>query len=458
MIEFQSLLKDDQNQIVNLSKREHIDYRARKSQLSINELAYYGGTPYIAARLSRYAGESSLDWEGGTRDIDGSKITGRKEQSYCTPHLTRICDKINQYVFAKEPVRNGISEDIQENISIDGLSINRFMTGVSTQVTINRWCWIGIDVPEIANNIEQLSIAQKEALKIRPYWRMYTALQVPDWYINVQGELEWLITEEQEYVASDPLLPAQVLKVRRLWTKGGITKLIFDPNNKENVKYVEYIDVKLNKIPFILVNEISPFPHYFDNLEAINRTLMDLSSCNRANYFHSCFPQIYMPVSVLDSVMNTYGINADQATKKIIGYNYPILVGKDDIAPGYIMPDASSIGKMRDEINQLKEEMFETVGLLLRKSTKQAESAEAKAWDNVDLQAVMKQRAKVLEEAENKAVVISKQMDSNFSEFKTKYNMQFDTAGFEGEIKDIIKGKNTVENGEIVEETENKTE
>jgi len=441
LIEVGGMPDADKGVYQNIATREHIDYQVRKKQMGINELGFYGGRPYVDARLSRFTGESDIDWNGGVRDGDGTKITGRKEQSYVTNHLERISSKINQYVFSVEPEREGVNEDFENKTSSDGMSINSFMQEISSQVTVNKWCWIGIDTPESNQNMGQLSIAQKEALMIRPYWKMYTALQIPDWHIDPNGDLQWLITEGSEYIASDPLKQAQVLKVRRLWTKEGITKIIFDPKDLAKVKWVEKIDLPMGEIPFVLVNKISPFPYAFDNLESINRTLMDLSSVNRANYFKMCFPQLYLPSSVLDSVMNAYGINADSATKKLMGWNYPILVGPDDQVPGYIMPDANAIGVMREEIDSLKEELFENVGLLLRKSTKQAESAEAKQWDNIDLQAVMKQRAVILEEAEIKAVALSKKIDSGFSDYKPEYNKQFTVSNFESDVETTIKGK-----------------
>ena len=159
---------------------------------------------------------------------------------------------------------------------------------------------------------------------------------------------------------------------------------------------------------------------------------------------------MYLPASVLDSVMNAYGINADAATKRLMGWNYPILVGQDDATPGYIMPDAAAIGSMRMEINSLKEEMFENVGLLLRKSTKQAESASAKEWDHIDLDAVMKERADVLEDAEKKAVKISKIIDKDFSDYVPEYNRKFSVGGFEADMKSTIVG-NTDNSGNSVE-------
>ena len=457
LIEVGNLNGGDKDAINVIATREHIIYASRKKQLAINELGFYGGRPYVDSRLSRFTGESSIDWEGGYRDGDGSKITGRKDQSYVTNHLGRICDKINQYVFSIEPIRTGIQPEIESKISSEGLSLNRFMIQVSSNITVSKWCWIGIDSPETdldQANI-QLSLADKESLQIRPYWKLYTALQVPDWYIDSNGELQWIITEGTEYIANDPLIKAQVFKVRRLWTKTGITKVIYDPNDLQKVKYMQVSPMDMAQIPFVLVNETSAYPYSFDNLESINRTLMDLSSVNRANYFKSCYPQLYLPASVLDSVMNAYGINADAATKKLMGWNYPILVGVDDKEPGYIMPDGNTIGKMREEINQLKEEMFENVGLLMRKSTKQAESAEAKSWDNVDLQAVMKERAMILEEAEKKAVMVSNEIDPDFGSWTPEYNRKFAVTNFEAEVSDMIIGPDKVE---VKEETVEATE
>ena len=418
-----------------IATRKNIDLLAREDQLEVNILGWHGGRPYVENRLSRFAGENKVQFSGGTREGDGSKITGRKDQTHVIPHLSRIVEKINQYVL-KDVKRDGIDKDIQDKTGDNGDSIDNVMKEVNSYVTVTKWCWIGIDVPETLD--EQISIEQKQASGIRPYWRVYSPLEVVDWYIDKSGTIQWLITEENEYMASDPLVAPEVIKVRRLWQPGQVTVLKFNSKNPEKVESVEVKSISVDEVPFVLVNTLDAEPFYFDDLESVNRTIMDLESCNRTNYFNSVYAQMYLPRSALDSMMENNAITAESAVTKLMGFNYPIFIGQGDQTPGYIIPDASAIGTIRTEIDSLKKELMDAVGLGLQKESRQVASAESKAWDHLDLEQVMKDRAKILEDAENKAIAISNKWDPDFIMYTATYPTKFDLTSFKEDMDALL--------------------
>ena len=424
-----------------IAERKHRTLKIREEQLGINLLGLYGGRPYVDARLSRFAGEDKTDWEGGTRSGDGSKITGRKQQAHVIPYLGRIAEKINQYVLGTPPKRDGLDAGIAADLSDEGESITEVMKTVNNYVTACRWCWIGIDAPAILPD-RQLSQAEKEARKIRPYWTVYSPLKVVDWYIDKTGRLHWLLTETVDYIARTPLLPAVNIKYRRLWEPGRVTAFKYKPDDPAKIIDAEEIDTTFGKVPFIPVGTISEKPHRFDDLESINRSIMDLESCNRQNFFNTVFPQPYFPVSVLDTITNRFEVNAQEAVSMLMGFNYPVLLQEGDPTPGYIMPDSSAIGTMREELGKLRKELFDTVGLMLQQETRQVASAESKAWDFLDIQAVMKERAEILETAEAKAAELSHEFDAGFPAWKPEYNKDFDVSNFKDEIQAIVSTAN----------------
>ena len=421
-----------------IQERQHIVYKARHDQLKINILGLYGGRPYVENRLSRFAGESKIDWEGGARS-DGSPVTGRMQQAHAVPNLGRIAGKINQYVLGKPAIREGLTSEIQQDITTSGESINVFMAQVNSLITACRWCWIGIDAPAIEAP-EKISKADKEAQKIRPYWTLYRPTQVVDWYIDQQGVPQWVLTDIIQYDGIDPKEAATTTHVRELWTPGLMTRYIYDDDGKTitNQEEIE-ISFKGPGVPFVPAGLISAEPYAFDDLESINRTMMDLESCNRQNFFNTVFPQMKVPVSVLETLTDKFSVTAEEAVSMILGYNYPIFLEKDDKDPGYIMPDASAIGKMREEITGLKKELYDTVGLMLQQESRQVASADAKAWDFLDIQQVMTERARLLEDAERKASAISHSWDNEFPEWSPEYNKEFDIANLPAEIKAIVE-------------------
>lgn len=414
--------------------------KERHDQLEINLLGLKGGRPYVDARLSRFAGESTSDWLGTTRK-DGSAVSGRRAQSHCIPYLGRIAEKINQHVLGVRPERKNADAVILSDITADGESINQFIRRLNSLVTACRWAWIGIDMPAVPSG--SISQADKERMKLRPYWKLYNALEVVDWKIDANGGIRWLITEEDLFLSAGPFAPASNKKVRRLWEPGKVTT--YGKNSEGTPEQIaeQLLEVGPGKplpiVPFVLVGEISGEPHQFDNLESVNRTIMDLESANRANFFHSVFPQPYVPASLLSTVKSQFNINAEQAVSLIFGQGYPIFLNPDDPAPGYMMPDASATGTMRTEITALKSELFEAVGLMLQQETRQVASAESKAWDYLDVSLVMRERAELLEDAEKKAISIMVAWDSQVSPWVPKYNRDFDLGSFKDEIASICQ-------------------
>ncbi len=405
-----------------IASREHLIYSTRKNQLSINILGWHGGRSYVDARLSRFPGESSVDWSGGTR-TDGSALTGRKEQSHVVPHLNRIVNKINQQVFSTLPTRTAPLE-IYQDITNDGKTIDDIMININSYLTVTGWCWLGVDAPNLDPD-EQISIAQKQELKIRPYWQVYSPMQVVDWKINDNGVVEWVITEGYDYIASDPFVEAVNVKYRKLWQPGKVTKYYYSIKDKEKIDRFETINTNYNKVPFVLVGEVSAEPIAFDDMESINRTILDLESVNRANFYNCVFPQLQIPVSVLDTIVQKFQTTAENAVHMIMGLKYPILQAPNDPDAKYIMPDSSAIGSVREELKQLKAELYDSIGLLLRRDTKMVESAESKNIDLLDINALLAERAKLLEDAEKKAVKISNEWDNEFPIYEVTYNRKF---------------------------------
>ena len=421
-----------------IAARQHRVLEARFEQLNINILGLRGGKPYVEERLSRFAGESRIDWEGGDRG-DGTRVTGRKDQAHCVPHLARISEKINQYVLGIAPDRGDAPEEITNDITADGMSVDAFMREANNYVTACGWCWIGVDAP--ANPTEEaISIARKAEEKIRPYWSLYAPTQVVDWYFDARGQLKWLLTESIEYLGADPWVKPAEVKIRRLWQPGVVTEYTFGTGENKN-KIIRQEEKPLSltdRVPFVLVGQINSGPHGFDSLESIARTIMDLESVNRQNFFNSVYPQLHLPESALQTLMEKLHVNAEDAVAKLLGLKYPILTNKDDPIPGYIMPDSGGIGTIREELTELKRALYDSVGLMLQQETRQVASAESKAWDFLDIKHVMKERAGVLEDAEKQAVAISQEWDGEFPEWEPVYNRDFDIANFKEEMDGLV--------------------
>ena len=432
----QNFFAEDQEKLPVVMTRQNPDYAKRADQMLINILAIRGGRDYVEKRLSRYAGESKIDWDGGCR-ADGSKATGRKEQSHVFPYPRRIADKIDQYVFGTPPTREGINEDLNLDASADGRSMNDLMIEANDYITAAGWCWIGVDAPVPDH---QISKAEKKAKKIRPYINVYSPVAVPDWKYNEIGELEWLITEGMDYKATTPDAKPTLCKVRRVWTPGNVRTI--ESQQDEEGKWEIVSDNELptdhSGVPFVLVGQTFAHGYSFDDIESINRSIMDIESVNRANFFKSSYPQPVMPESVLQNTADAYSTSTAEAAEMVFGMNYPILISPEDAQPFYMMPDSGALKAPREELECLKRNMFDAVGLMLQNESKQVASAESKAWDFQDVAQVMKARAKVLENAEIRVAKIVNEFDSSMPEWVPGYNRTFDIGDFNQEIQALI--------------------
>lgn len=427
-----------QPKAVELSRINHA-LQARYDQIETNIMGLAGGRDYVRRRLSRFSGECKIDWEGGRR-ADGVMVTGRRQQSHSFPYLRRIADKISQYVFSQCPSRDGIDEQFEVDASSDGRSLNLLMKQVNDYLTACGWCWIGIDSPPLD---KQVSVAEKKAKKLRPYWEIYSPLSVKDWKFDGRGGIEWLITEGNQIEAGDVTQPEQDFRVRRIWTPGEVRTVKMKlERNEWRVKSDETRKLSFPGVPFVLVGHITTGGHPFDDIESINRTIMDLESVNRANFFKRCYPQTVLPESCIRNMADTYKMSAGSASDLIVGMNYPILISKDDPSPFYLMPSGSDMAAIRNELESLKRNMFESVGLLLANESRQVASAESKAWDFLDVAQVMMARADLLEDAELKAAQMTNAWDNTVSEWTPVYNRDFDVGDFQQEINALVMAAN----------------
>jgi len=415
--------------------RIHPALAQRHTQIEVNLLGLEGGSRYVAARLSRFPGEPAITFEGGSAR-DGRHITGRLQQSHVIPYLQRIADKIDQYVVNPDIQREGIDPAFAADVTRGGQGINRFWADVSSTLTAAGWCWVGVDAPAISGVVSE---ADRERLKLRPYWQLFSPLEVVDWSFKADGTLEWLLTEVVWHGSPDAFTPWSRRLVRKLWQDDAITKFWFNKSGT-HIEGEETVPNPFGFVPFVPVGTISDKPIIFDSLESVQRTIMDLNSVSRQNYFEGVFPARYFPASMRQTFIDGAQGNAGpEGFMMAIGEHYPIFVESDESPPGVINTNALvSFEPCRREINVLVQELFNTVGLMLRKDMAAAESGIAKAFDFLDVDAALRFRAQQLQEAEEKVVAVTGQIDPSFAMYEPKYPMTFNARDFVEEIKALV--------------------
>ncbi len=424
-----------------LHTRRHPILSARAGQLLSNELALRGGTPYIAHRLTRFPYEPDGSWDGNRQN--GSK--GRKDRAHLVNYAARIAAKINQYVFGQAIDRNGADQSFISDATLARQSISDFMTLTSTAITGFSWAWISVDRREPSVDVQtgtvrQQSVAEREARGDRVFWRLWHPADVVDWYFDGKGALVWLITEERIYLGDDPNAEGYQQRVRTLWQRGGGTRYFFKKDNNDEIERSVTFTLSAPIVPFIPVGQISAQPWWFDDVEMMQASLLNLESAHNENLFQSVYPQMVLPASLRNDAGGGAAPAQGELTR-LVGLHYPIFesdVEKD--ITRYITPPADALKLIPEEITRRKQELFEIVGMAMNNpQSRQVASAESKRWDNLDPSAVLAQRATLLEEAETRAVQLSKLLDTSFAVYAPSYGKTFDIADVKEDFASLLE-------------------
>lgn len=426
--------------------RKHDFLEDRGAQLDLNVKAVLGGTPYIKARLTRHPCESEVSWSGSSAaSIAPKGIQGRRERAFYINYAGRIAAKLNQYTVGPHVKRDGADELHISDTTATGVDIHGFWDRVGTFLTAGQWCWIHVDrsAPTLdpsTGRPVQRSVMDAEMSGDRVWWGVWPSTSVVDWKFDQVGGIEWLITESEEYETTTPDSPATEWKVRTIWTKQGGVKLYIDEKKPDEVARSVPFAMPGGFVPFVCVGVPSSDPWWFDTVEHVCSSILNLESCNHENLLQAVYPQMVLPQGVLDSARDQAGsLNTQEAITIIKGLNNPIV--EDAQHSGitrYITPPKSELQAIPEEITRRRKELFDVVGLALARDTKQVESAEAKAFDRLDVNAVLATRSRELQAAETKAVAMSKRLDQRFKEYEPVYPQEFDVSDLASEMEALL--------------------
>jgi len=426
--------------------REHLILTDRKTQIQRNLMADAGGGPYINDRLTRFPSESKLSWEGSS---DGT-IRSRKERAFLINYAGRVTTKIIQYVFSQGVARDGIDAVFRKDATKTGMTIDNLMKQVGRNQIAGQWSWIGIDrgtpgIDPATGKPGRRSVAARKQAGDRIFWTHWRADEVVDWCFNSDGTLKWLITQTDEYDNADPAGDPETRRVRTLWEEGEGVRMFMKPGTSTDIEREEEFKLSAKVVPFVLHGRPSTAPHWFDDVERIQASMLNLESAHHENLIKAVFPQLIIPSSLIRELMAMSSRTFDEALEMVRGIEFPMMEPTEDKGlTRLIMPNAADMKAIPDELKRRRGELFEVVGQALRGTdTKQVQSADSKAWDHQDVEASLADNAEELEESETKAVDISRQLDTTFDDYVPSYPRQFDLPDLENDWRILTEMENT---------------
>ena len=456
-----------------IATRTHKTLSARKRQLQFNLMALNGGRPYINARLWRQPNESDRSWLGsnaGASDITTLKgdIPGRRERAYLINDAGRIAKKINDYLFSREIKRDGMDTDWAMDVTTTKLTIDQFWQEVSMSFSAGQWCWLQVDrgAPEIdpvTGNPLPRTLARREVSGDRVYWSVWSSTEVVDWAFDNAGDLLWLVTEEDRYENHDPMAEPLEYKIRTLWQKTaeGVTYRRYRVEG-DNTEDAGSGTVSAGAIPFILLGVPQNKPWWYDDVEMIQAAAMNMESLDCENLSQSVYPQLVIPASATEQLVarlqERYGVESEGQVMGMVrelvrGLEYPFVESSEDSGlTRYLMPNTQDFKILAEKTKALRSNLMDMAGLaMFAKESKQVESAEAKQWDHLDVEATLGARSQLLEEAEYKMVQLSKEIDSQFKEYEPVWPHEFSIPNTEGSVANLVQLGNIIDLPDSVE-------
>ena len=135
------------------------------------------------------AGERYLPKPNGIDEDDYAKY---KKRAVYYNFVGRTCKGLKGMIFRKPPI-NKLPESMEsyrDSITQDGKTITDFEADIVKELINPSRCGILLDAPEVDNN--NLSIAEAEAMNIKPYLSLYKAESIINWRTSVINNVNQL--------------------------------------------------------------------------------------------------------------------------------------------------------------------------------------------------------------------------------------------------------------------------
>ena len=412
-----------------IETRRHAIMLRRERQITLNALAVAGGEPYVRERLWRAPNESDLSWFGDP----ARRVAGRLERTALVNDAGRVAAKINQYIFSGDIQRPGADPAFLADVTGDGESMDDFMERVNTALTAAGWCWVQVDrAPLPPGGAETL--ADKAPVRLR----LWEAQAVSDWCLDGAGRVLWLVAKSTLYDNSDPRADPRTGVVSTLYElapDGGVlvTEECSSADAGIRLRTAEPLP-GLREIPFVLVGRPSDRAWWFDGVERVQAQILNLDSMHNETLTESVYPQLVVPLSLVNSLEATLAerrVNGEDVVALVreltVGRKTPVVeAGEDKGISRYIMP-GGDCKLLTEEAARKRQLLFDAAGLaLFSRETRQVQTAESKRFDQLDTNATLGNRVRLLADAERRVAALAGAFDPSVRAWEAQYPTSFD--------------------------------
>lgn len=396
--------------------------------------AYSGGTEYIRQALIRHVSEIPLEFEE------------RQRRAYYFNYPRNIAQRITQYALAVDPVRANANAELVEDFSRSGLRANEVMRQASTLLNIYGRAWLFCGAPAFEGAVDR---ERAERERLRPYCVALSPLSVKDWAYGDDRRLLWAKIEELHTYDSDPAVLRQTVRRVRLWTRDRWE--LYDPLTSEITGGANPTGV----VPLVELIEPDGFGieanHWFEDVVRISDAILNNESEAQMNVVKQMFGMLVVSenfqrgaskVQLKDSKGESDSFSAVVARSAAL-----VESPEEKGISRYISPSGVETSTIRTENANLKQELYDVVGLAIQSRSKEAQTAESKAWDFQNVTQFLVNRADLLEQAELRAWEIMNRWDGSVPVPEVTYNRKFAVRDLEKNIAGLLQLSNVPDAG-----------
>lgn len=407
----------------------HPEYVAHAEAWRRARDAYSGGTEYIHKALIKHVSEISMEFEE------------RQQRAYYFNYPRNIAQRITQYALAVDPVRAGASTELVEDWSRSGLRVNEVMRQASTLLNIYGRAWMFCGAPAFEGAVDR---ERAERERLRPYCVALSPLSVKDWAYGDDRRLLWAKIEEMHTYDSNPAVMRQTVRRVRLWTRDRWE--LYDPLTSEITTGANPTGV----VPLVELIEPDGFGieanHWFEDVVRISDAILNNESEAQMNVVKQMFGML-----VVSENFQRGAAKAMPGGKKTENDSFSAVVARSAALvespeekgiSRYISPSGVETSTIRAENANLKQELFDVVGLAIQSRSREAQTAESKAWDFQNVTQFLANRADLLEQAELRAWEIMNLWDGSVPVPQVTYNRKFAVRDLEKNIAGLLQLSN----------------
>ena len=408
-----------------LFNRRHPEYLEHENSYRRCAEAYAGGSAYIDRALIRHVSEIDIEF------------AERKRRAYYFNYPRCIARRITQYALAVPPVRTGADPARLEDWSRTGLRTNEVMRQLSTMLTVYGRVWLQVDSPDFDPPVSRSRAA---AENLHPYVRILPPLAVTDWSVGRNGRLEWALIREDVYENGDPGRPGRKVETLKLLQRGSWRLF-----RKTEGTVVEAGSGSLpgSEIPLVEVTEPDGFGggggHWFEDAVRISEAILNNESESQMNMVKQMFGLLVVSESFARGALPRNSVPGGSFASTVARSAAVIESVEEKGISRYITPSGVPGTLLRQENEALKRELFDLVGLSVAGCSREAQTAESKAWDFQNATQFLSSRADLLEQSEQRAWELLHAFDPAIPVPSVVYNREFAVRELEKSIASLLQ-------------------